>query len=239
VTSPTPPDRDRHGHPDGVPVPRPGLDDRLFEVLERSRDLGFLGPGDIRTHVHHAAAFLPGLEEAGPQQTVLDLGSGGGVPGLVLAVRRPDLSFILVDASERRTEFLTWAADRLEVAHRISVVRGRAEDLARTVELRGVVDVVTARSFGSPPVTVECAIGFLRGPGSRLLVSEPPNGDGSRWPIGALADVGLRPGATWTVDGATVTGLEVFAPCPDALPRRVGVPSRRPLFSPARVAGPE
>lgn len=239
------------GHPDGVPVPRPdpfrdGVPaGALRDVLLRSRELGFLGPGDVDAHVQHATAFLDGLpepqESSAPDASVgdpgpaadlqlLDLGAGGGVPGLVLAAHRPDLVVVLLDAAEKRTDFLRWAVEELELDRRVSVVRGRAEELAREPELRGAFRVVTARSFGPPAVTAECAVGFLAGVGSRLLVSEPPGGDPDRWPAAALEKMGLRPGDTWRRDGATVRRLDVIAPCPDALPRRVGVPARRPAF---------
>ncbi|UDY34350.1 RsmG family class I SAM-dependent methyltransferase [Dermatobacter hominis] len=224
-----------------MPVPRPGPGETvpagaLRDVLLRSRELGFLGPGEIEVHVRNADAFLtalPGRRPAGPAveaAQLLDLGSGGGVPGLALAAERDDLRVVLLDAAQRRTEFLEWAVGELGIADRASVVRGRAEELAHEPDLRGRFDVVTARSFGPPAVTAECAVGFLAGPGSVLLVSEPPGGDPDRWPAGPLAEIGLRPGATWEGVGATVRALEVVAGCPDRLPRRVGLPARRPLF---------
>ena len=58
--------------------------------------LGFLGPGPIAAHIEHAAGFLRALADVAG--TVVDLGSGGGVPGLVLAVARPDLALVLLEA---------------------------------------------------------------------------------------------------------------------------------------------
>ena len=72
----------------------------LSAVLERSRELGFLGPGDVAAHVEHAAGFVEVLESVATGAKVLDLGSGGGLPGLVVAVHRPDLSLTLLDANE-------------------------------------------------------------------------------------------------------------------------------------------
>jgi 16S rRNA (guanine527-N7)-methyltransferase len=240
---------DRHGHPSRVPVPRPApapsagsgaaparqgvpgvAAGALRDVLLRSRELGFLGPGEIDVHLRNAEAFLAALAPGGAIRTLLDLGSGGGVPGLVIGAARGDLRVVLLDAAQRRTEFLEWAVAELELADRVSVVRGRAEELGRDAELRGGFDVVTARSFGPPGVTAECAVGFLSGPGSVLLVSEPPGGDPARWPPGPLAEMGLRRAGTTEGAGATVVALQVVAPCPDALPRRVGLPARRPLF---------
>lgn len=238
------------GHPDGVPVPRsgsvsesraeqsPATDAALDRVLMRSRELGFLGPGPTAAHIHHAAAFLPGIDDLesrqGPDRvgelTLVDLGSGGGLPGLILAVRRPGIHVVLIDAIRKRTDFLEWAVAELGVHERMEVRRGRAEELAREPDLRGSAEVVTARSFGPPAVTAECAAGFLSGPGARLLVSEPPTGSEDRWPAEGLLRLGMQPGRLWYAEGATVMAVDVITACAEGIPRRVGVPARRPLF---------
>lgn len=204
---------------------------RLREVLLRSRELGFLGPGEVDQHVHHAQAFLAPLAAVGEGGRVLDLGSGGGVPGLVLAVRRPDLDVVLLDAMSRRCTFLEAAAAELGLAGRVRVVCERSEVAARDPELRGTFDVVVARSFAAPPVTAECAAGFLR-VGGRLLVSEPPDHTGEeRWPAAPLDELGLTVGRRWSVEGAaTIQELRSVRPCPERYPRRVGVPAKRPLY---------
>lgn len=198
----------------------------LLEVLERSRSLGFLGPGPVDPHVEHARAYLPDVPDSG---TVMDLGSGGGVPGLVLAADRPGTRFVLLDAMEKRCRFLDWAVEELGLQN-VRVLCGRAEELAHSPELRGSFDLVVARSFAAPPVLAECAAGFLR-VGGRLIVSEPPLvAHGERWPAEPLAQLGLRPERTSSTDAATLQLLEQTEVCPDWFPRRVGVPAKRPLF---------
>ncbi len=199
----------------------------LDDVLERSRTLGFLGPGPVAPQRRHAEAFLPHL--AG-RQHVLDLGSGGGLPGLALAAQLLDARFVLLDGNTRRCRFLEAAVEDLGLTARVRVVLGRAEELARRDDLRGAFDTVVARSFGPPAVTAECAAGFLRGPGARLVVSEPPEGSTTRWPAEGLAQLGLAPGALHHTGDATIQEIEVIAPCPDQVPRRVGIPAKRPLF---------
>jgi 16S rRNA (guanine527-N7)-methyltransferase len=237
-----------NGHPTGVPVPRRGEDDAavsaaLQRVLLRSQELGFLGPGDVAVHVRNARAFLVVLDHHDPVEGpgpatgpiadplhVLDLGSGGGVPGLVMAVERPDLHVALLDAAARRVDFLTDAVEELRLVDRVRVLHGRAEELARDQGVRRRFDVVTARSFGPPAITAECAAGFLRGPGSRLIVSEPPDESGDRWPAEGLRELGLRPHRREHVEATTLQEIVVERPVPDRFPRRVGVPAKRPLF---------
>lgn len=206
---------------------RPTPDQSLVEVLAESQRLGFLGPGPVESHVEHAAGFLQLLGQA---DRVLDLGSGGGVPGLVLAVRLPDTEFVLLDAMDRRCRFLRWAVDELDLAERVRVVHGRAEDQARRTDLRGRFPVVVTRSFGSPAVTAECAVGFVAWPGGRILVSEPPTVDEERWPPAGLASLGLVAAGREAGSGWSVQVLEISGPVDDRLPRRVGVPGKRPAF---------
>ena len=199
----------------------------LREVLTESRRLGFLGPGPIDDHIVHATGFLPLV---GTATEVLDLGSGGGLPGLVLLTELEEASLVLLDASTRRCDFLRWAVERLGCADRATVRCGRAEQLAHDPDLRGRFPVVVARSFGAPAVTAECAVGFLSGPGSRLLVSEPPDAVEGRWPAEGLDTLGLRPGAREQVGRTTVQVVELVSMPPSTVPRRVGVPAKRPRF---------
>lgn len=113
----------------------------------------------------------------------MDLGSGGGIPGLVLAVHRPDLQFTFVDASERRIAFLRTAVRSLGLDSS-EVLLGRAEILGHDPRLRSTFECVVARSFGSPAVLAECAVAFLAD-GASLVSSEPPE-DTDRWPAEAL-----------------------------------------------------
>jgi len=155
----------------------------------------------------------------------LDLGSGGGVPGLALAAAWPASRWVLLDASSRRGAFLEQVVVDLQLEGRVTVVVDRAEAAAREGRWRAAFEVVVARSFGPPAVTAECAGGFLR-VGGRLLVSEPPEDAPERWPDGPLAELGL-------VDRGRhgqVRILEQVTPTPDRFPRRVGIPAKRPLW---------
>ena len=146
-------------------------------VLARSRSLGFLGPGSLRVQVEHALGFAAGpVGAAGvAPRRVLDLGSGGGVPGLVLAPAWPDTEVVLMDAVARRAAFLESAVATLGLGVRVRVVRARAEAAGRDAALRGHFDVVVARGFGPPAVTAECAAPFLV-LGGEVAGQRPPCG---------------------------------------------------------------
>ncbi|WP_334142606.1 RsmG family class I SAM-dependent methyltransferase [Rhabdothermincola sp.] len=202
----------------------------LLAVLEEARARGFLGPGPVDEHVRQAERFGSRIDELRARGALfaraVDLGSGGGVPGLALAVADAELTWVLVEAGERRAAFLHEAVNTLGLADRVSVRWGRAELLSRDAQLRHQIDLVVARSFGPPAVTAECATGFLRRDGY-LLVSEPPHPEEKRrWPPEELAELGLQP-------EGVVRGIQVLKqtrPCPERFPRRVGIPAKRPLF---------
>jgi 16S rRNA (guanine527-N7)-methyltransferase len=202
--------------------------DRLVEVLEESQRIGLLGPGPVSRQLDHARDLASAV---GPfAGKLLDLGSGGGLPGLVLFDLWSDASGVLLDAQRRRCDFLQRAIASLDLAARVEVRCGRAEVVAREAELRAGFDLVTARSFGPPAVTAECAVGFVRA-GGALVVTEPPDSQvESRWDSGGLAELGfgapepLREGATGAVR------LRLPGAVDDRWPRRDGVPAKRPLW---------
>jgi 16S rRNA (guanine527-N7)-methyltransferase len=203
-----------------------GADAALHELLADARTLGFVGPGPVEPHLTHARRFVAALATE-PIDRALDLGSGAGLPGLVLAVELPAVAWVLLDANQRRAAFLRDAVDRLGLGERVAVREERAELAGRDETLRGRMDAVVARAFGAPAVVAECGAPFLR-TGGVLVVSEPPEADpAGRWPDAGLASVGLArdPGE---IDG--VVRLRQVAPCLGRFPRRVGVPAKRPLF---------
>ena len=211
----------------------PPSDEELHAVLRRSQRLGYIGGSDLEPHIRHARGFIGAI--ATPPTRALDLGSGGGLPGLVLACDWPGSSWVLLDGSQTRTAFLEHAVRELELGDRVTVVRGRAEEVAHQDDVRGAFDLVVARSFGPPAVVAECAAPFLMIGGS-LVVSEPPDTFG-RWDHpDELADLGLDLGARVGDDGRPGAGtyqeLLQVTRCPDRYPRRVGVPTKRPLFGP-------
>ncbi|MDO9174244.1 MAG: class I SAM-dependent methyltransferase [Actinomycetota bacterium] len=133
-------------------------------------------------------------------RTLADLGSGGGLPGLVISVRRPELSVTLVERRHSRADLLSRAVRALQLTDRVTVladdVRVLAERSPRSF------DAVTARSFAAPPITARWAGRLLRS-GGVLVVSEPPRESADRWPDSVLVEAGL-------VDKGREQGVRTF-----------------------------
>lgn len=200
--------------------------DTLLDVWRDGQRLSAVGPGPVVEHLEHSSALAAQLE---PPRRAVDLGSGAGIPGLALAGWWPASEWLLVDAARRRVRLLEDAVARLGWQGRVHVLHGRAEDIARVPAWRGWADLVTARSFGPPAATAECGVGFLR-PGGVLVVTEPPEGEQDRWPADPLAAIGLRPLPSPSSDQVRIQRLERIGELPDHVPRRPGIPAKRPLF---------
>jgi 16S rRNA (guanine527-N7)-methyltransferase len=132
-------------------------------LATRGVERGLLGPREVpRIWDRHLLNCAVVAELIEPRRgTLLDLGSGAGLPGLVLAMLLPGTAVTLLEPMERRCRFLTEAVTELELAN-VSVLRGRAED----VTVRN--DVVTARAVAPLPRLAELAIGLVR-PGGMVL----------------------------------------------------------------------
>jgi 16S rRNA (guanine527-N7)-methyltransferase len=146
-------------------------DHELLLTLTEIQRRGAIGAGSLDHQIAHALRFVRAL---GPlPATVLDLGSGGGLPGLVIAYHRRDLEVILVERRAKRADLLRYGARRLELS-RVRVIADDATNLIASGALTVLVDAVTARSFGPMEQVLEIAGPLVR-PGGVVLVSEAPD----------------------------------------------------------------
>lgn len=135
------------------------------ELGARGEELGLIGPLEpprlwtrhILNSVLVAPLLRPGL--------VGDVGSGAGLPGLVLAIARPDVRFVLIEPMERRVEWLEAEALRLGLDN-VRVVRARAEE----AELGEALDQVTARAVSALSKLIPSCVGLLRHGGELVLL---------------------------------------------------------------------
>ncbi|MGE0877410.1 MAG: RsmG family class I SAM-dependent methyltransferase [Acidimicrobiia bacterium] len=203
--------------PDGVLSPADR--ERLSAVLTVRQGWGILGPGSISDHIEHALRYTAHL----PDQRFVgaDLGSGAGLPGLVLALARPMSTWRLIDNRAKRGDALNLATRELGLVDRVTVDRRDAQVVGQDEQIRSSCDVVVARSFGKPAVVAECAAGLLK-PGGHLIVSEPPrSGDtdvgAGRWPSDALVALGFA-GSVELPGGLAI--LTFIGPVDSGVPRR-------------------
>jgi len=144
----------------------PGAERYVARLASDGVTRGLIGPREVprlwERHVLNSAAVAEAVPEGA---RVVDVGSGAGLPGIPLALARPDLRMTLVEPMARRVEFLEEVAGELGAAWR--VVRGRAEERS-VVTAVGPVDVVTARAVAALPRLVGWCRGLLR-PGAQLV----------------------------------------------------------------------
>ena len=156
-------------------------DEPLLAALASIQARGAIGPVSLTDAVRHADQFVAAIPPGA--RRLVDLGSGGGLPGLVIAERCPHLAVTLVERRATRADLLRRAVSGLGLSERVAVV---AADVRTVVASQAnSFDVVTARSFGPPAETLRWAAALLV-PGGRLIVSEPPEDIADRWPIALL-----------------------------------------------------
>ena len=171
--------------------------------------------------------FLP----PGPLR-IIDVGSGGGLPGLPLRLARPDLALTLLEANQRKAAFLVQAAATLGLSD-VEVVARRAEDAGHDPRHREAYDFALARALAAMPVLVELCLPFVA-VGGRLLAMKTDaaaEAESARAAIarlgGELVEIGAAASAARSLGQVIV--VEKVRPTPPEFPRRAGVPSRRPL----------
>ena len=173
-------------------------------------------------HVLDALAGLPAVDAAEPGP-LADVGSGGGLPGLVLATVRPQRETHLIEATARKAAFISEAA--AELGLRVNVHAERSEDVGRGA-LRDACACVVARALAPPPVAAELCLPLCR-PGGRLVLwSRESAGEQLAFAAAELAAEPLTP----ECPGVLVIGK--LGATPGRFPRRPGMAVKRPLTAP-------
>jgi 16S rRNA (guanine527-N7)-methyltransferase len=220
----------------------PGSLDRLERfvalLLDANRRLNLtriVNPDAVAVgHLLDALAALPVLDALAPTRLV-DLGSGGGIPAIPLAIARPGWSWTLIEVTRRKAAVLTEFASALDLAG-VQVVAERAETVGRDVAHRERYDVATARACAALPTLVELAMPLVRVGGTLvawkgpLIEGDPEVDRGAR--AAALVGAGparLVPTRSAELGGRTLIVMDKAFASPARYPRRPGQPERRPL----------
>ena len=171
------------------------------------------------------------LEHLGEAKTVVDVGSGGGLPGLPLKIARPGLSLALVESDQAKAAFLVRACATLGLDD-VEVLARRAEEVGQDRRYREMFDVAVARALAPMPVLVELCLPLVR-VGGRLLAQKTAHEEMENATLsierlgGRLIEVVAAPSNAR--QAGTVVVIDKVSHTPPAYPRRPGVPARRPL----------
>lgn len=204
-----------------------------FIELVRNGPKGLFSRGDLDRLAAHVDDGITGaavLRELGVT-SIVDIGSGGGVPGIPIAVEIPDAAVHLVESQTWKAEFLLTCAHALDLESRVSVHPIRVE-AACDVLGREQLDAGTARAVAAPLVVAEYLSPLIRVGGHLVLWSTKEQAQDPQVAANELLGLGeptIRP----TKSKLRVDGVQIIwpklAPCTERVPRRIGVAARKPL----------
>ena len=198
-------------------------------LLERNREFNLTGARDadaIAEHIADALTLLPLIELPGE---LIDVGTGGGLPGIPLAIAR-GIPLTALDATAKKIGFVADTMERLGV--RGQAIARRAETVARDAAFRERFTYATARALGSGPAVLELTLPFVA-VGGRALLQRGAVSDDER---SAIRETSLALGGELSEELSLGSERRILIvtkrqPTPQIFPRRVGIPQKRPLFS--------
>lgn len=168
---------------------------------------------------------LPGL--------LLDLGSGAGLPGIPLKIARPALKLTLVDALQKRINFLRQLTDKLQL--QVNCLHGRAEDYGKDGAYREMYQLVVSRAVAKLNVLLELCLPFVA-VGGHFVAYKGPEGESELAAAkDALRELGGSPVQVWHYELPQQLGqrsliiIRKDQVTPAKYPRKAGVPAKRPL----------
>lgn len=208
----------------------PEIGDRLQAYLDElarwNRRVNLTAVPPERRWDKHVGEVMELLAVCSPAMgaRVVDVGAGGGVPGIPMAVLRADLEVTLVESDRRKAGFLTHAAGVLGLGN-VRVLAERAEELGRRQGVRAGFDVAVSRALAAPAVMCELCLPLVRAGGVVVALVGDARAAARECARAAALCGGGEPQAA----AAGVLLVTKERATPDAYPRRAGVPVRRPL----------
>lgn len=214
---------------------RERLDAYVTLLLEANRQFNLTAIKDLEGVESRLVASS--LEVVNPMRqaaSVLDVGSGGGIPGMILAIARPTTQVTLLDATAKKVAFLNETAGVLGLTN-LTAIHGRAEDLAHDPVYREKFSLVTARAVARLATLVELVLPFAAVGGMAILPKGPEASDEideARQATGFVGGTNLRSQPSQLDDSVYVL-IDKARPTPERFPRRAGIPGKRPIGVPA------
>lgn len=169
-----------------------------------------------------------------PGSQVADLGTGGGLPGLPLAIMHPDSRFTLVDSVQKKIRCVEEFASQLKL-NNVTGLSDRLEDLGQNKKYRESFDIVFARALATLPVLLELAIPLVKTGGIFVAMKGPNYLEEASYSGNAMKQLKIESPDIKKYDLPEGLGshyLLIFKkhrPASNAYPRRVGVPNKHPL----------
>ncbi len=163
---------------------------------------------------------------------VLDVGSGAGFPGMVLAILKPEWKMVLLDSLNKRVDFLNEVIGKLSL-NNVTAIHGRAEDVARDDNHRESFDLVVSRAVADMSLLLELCIPFVNDDGYFVSYKGPKYKDELSSAAHALSELNAKCVSDSSFDlfgvDRTLIFFERDGILPDRYPRRAGIPAKRPL----------
>ncbi len=209
------------------------------ELLAGYQRANVIGPRDRNTvlleHVTDAlSCLLTGQIKA--RTSIVDVGTGGGIPGIPLRIAHPTLRLTLLEATAKKTRFLTTVVSELGLRD-VEVVNQRAEAVGNMASYRESFDVAVARAVAALPVVVEYCAPLVRAGGTIIAMKARPSGEELSAGAGAAKALGAELETVYEVEftpemvqkDRTLIVFRKTAATPKRFPRRVGLAKQRPL----------
>jgi 16S rRNA (guanine527-N7)-methyltransferase len=178
-------------------------------------------------HAADSLSLVPELRALPAGAKVADVGSGGGLPAIPLALALPELQFTLVESTGKKARFLEEAASALGLSN-VKVTAERAESFGQSAA-RESFDAVTSRALSRLPVLLELCLPLLRVGGLKLAIKGEQAELEVEEAARALSVLGARVEGLWRGPTGTVVKIRKHAHTPARYPRLPGEPKRRPL----------
>ncbi|MDQ6847224.1 MAG: 16S rRNA (guanine(527)-N(7))-methyltransferase RsmG [Candidatus Dormibacteraeota bacterium] len=177
--------------PNPTPAQRRAIDRHLDELDLWNRRLNLTAVARDGAWERHVVESLALLDAAGLREGArcVDLGSGGGIPGMIVAVVRPDLAVTLIESDRRKAGFLVHVSGLLELGN-VSVAARRAEEMGADPAHRGRYDAVLSRAAAPPPLLCALSMPLLRRGGT--LWALVASGDGEAALATLAGDAAVR-----------------------------------------------
>jgi 16S rRNA (guanine527-N7)-methyltransferase len=208
------------------------------ELVEWNRGINLTSITDYEEvqvkHFLDSLSIIPYLKITRDGFRVIDIGAGAGLPGVPLKIVRPEIKLMLLEATGKKTQFLTYLIDRLGMSD-VEVVNGRAEEIAHERRHREQYDAALARAVATLPAAVELALPFCV-PGGVFIAQKKGNIEREiSQSMRAIDEMGGRLREIKKVqiegilEGRKLIVIEKIRATPGKYPRRSGIPAKRPI----------